>query len=79
VRSNTCPIHNDPFFSQRAAKLARVAAAAEHASVYIAFACKADMDSGSDYRYSATCKENFEQETLGVFFSVNAANRCAKE
>ena len=36
------------------------------ASVYIAFACKADMDSGSDY--GATCEENFEQKTLGVFF-----------
>jgi hypothetical protein len=34
--------------------MARVAAAAEHASVYIAFACKADMESGSDYRYGST-------------------------
>eukprot|EP00544_Gedaniella_sp_CCMP2646_P015571 CAMPEP_0202505236 /NCGR_PEP_ID=MMETSP1361-20130828/46699_1 /ASSEMBLY_ACC=CAM_ASM_000849 /TAXON_ID=210615 /ORGANISM="Staurosira complex sp., Strain CCMP2646" /LENGTH=233 /DNA_ID=CAMNT_0049138925 /DNA_START=43 /DNA_END=741 /DNA_ORIENTATION=- len=50
----------------------------EHASVYIAFTCQSESDSGSDFRRSYYTKENFDQEVLGVFFSKANANECAK-
>ena len=52
---------------------------ARGASVYIALACKGEPDSGSDYRYSARVKDNYDQEILGVFFVCELANQCAKE
>ena len=48
------------------------------ARVYLAITAKSECDSGSDYNYSRYRRENFDQEILGVFFSLNAANRCAK-
>ena len=51
----------------------------QHASVYIAFACKSEIDSGSDFRRSFYVKDSFDQEVLGVFFSKKQANQCAKE
>jgi hypothetical protein len=79
VRSPACPIATDPYFSERATRRTRLAAAAEHACVYVACTCKAEFDSGSDFKTRAYRKENFEQQTLGVFFSMRAATRCAKE
>ena len=60
-------------------KRQRLAEQMEHGSVYIAFACKSEMDSGSDFRRSFYVKESFDQEVLGVFFSKKQANQCAKE
>jgi len=48
------------------------------ARVYLAITSKSECDSGIDYNYSRYRRENFDQEILGVFFSLNAANRCAK-
>jgi len=63
----------------RVARRERLVDQLERASVYIAFACKSELDSGSDYNRSAHIKENFNQEVLGVFFSSARANQCAKE
>lgn len=63
---------------QREARRRRQAEQMEHASVYIALACKSEMDSGSDYRRSHFIKDNFDQKILGVFFSKTLANQCAK-
>jgi hypothetical protein len=49
------------------------------ACVYLVFHCKADQDSGSDHWASSRCKENFDEEVLGVFFSLTNANKCARE
>ena len=49
------------------------------ASVYVVCRCKADFDSGSDYRFSASCKDEFDTEVLGVYFDRRAANRRARE
>lgn len=49
------------------------------ANVYIALACKSEVDSGSDYGRSYHIKESFDQEILGVFFSAAPANQCAKD
>ena len=51
----------------------------EHASVYLACACKSELDSGSDFMVSMYVKDNYDQEILGVFFSKQMANQCAKE
>ena len=48
------------------------------ACVYLAITSKSEADSGSDYRYSRYIKDNFDQEILGIFFSLATANRCAK-
>lgn len=68
----------DPETLQREARRQRIANQMEHASVYIAFTCKSELDSGSDYRRSYYIKDNFDQEVLGVFFSKANANECAK-
>lgn len=64
---------------ERLARRQRYADQMEHASVYIALHCKSEMDSGSDFRRSYYVKDNFDQEILGVFFSVTQANECAKD
>lgn len=64
--------------ARRRAEAQRRADMLEHASVYIAFTCKSEVDSGSDFRRSMYAKESFEQEILGVFFSKQQANQCAK-
>jgi hypothetical protein len=64
---------------ERLERRRRLAEQARHASVYIAFACKSDYDSGSDYRRSHWAKDSFDQEVLGVFFSRSLANQCAKD
>ena len=64
---------------QREEERKRKAAKMDHASVYIAIACKVEVDSGSDYNRSQYVKDNVDQEILGVFFSKRQANRCAKE
>lgn len=75
----------NPIQGPSAAHLARVARhrqlaeQMDHASVYIAYTCKSQLDSGSDYRRSYYTIDSFEQETLGVFFSKRAANQRAKE
>ena len=46
--------------------------------VYLAFACQSELDSESDYRRSAMCKDKFDEQLLGVFFSVAQANKCAR-
>lgn len=61
------------------AKCRRLADQMEHASVYIAFHCMSECDSGSDYRRSYWVKEKFDEEILGVFFSKALANQCARE
>ena len=48
------------------------------AYVYLAITSKSEVDSGSDYRYSQNINDNYDQEILGVFFSLTAANQCAK-
>jgi len=63
---------------EREARRQRLADQMEHASVYIALACKSELDSGSDFRRSYFVKDNFDQQILGVFFSKKEANRCAK-
>jgi hypothetical protein len=40
--------------------------------------CKSEFDSGSDYKYSRHCKDKYDEEILGIFFSLAAANRCAR-
>jgi hypothetical protein len=50
-----------------------------HASVYIAIACRSELDSGSDLARSWLIKDNVDQEILGIFFSKKEANECAKE
>ena len=50
----------------------------QHASVYLALACKSESDSGSDYRRSYYTKDNYDQEVLGVFFSPRQAVQCAR-
>ena len=47
------------------------------AVVYIAFTCKSEFESG-DYRYSYFHKDKFDEEMLGVFFSLEQANKCAR-
>jgi hypothetical protein len=47
--------------------------------VYVVLTCKSEGDSGSDYRYSAQVKDNFDQEILGIYFTLTKANKCAKE
>jgi len=51
---------------------------AGEACVYIAFARKADADCG-DWRFNQQNKDKFDEELLGVFFSLTKANKCAKE
>lgn len=50
---------------------------ARGACVYIAYACKSEPG-GGDFSYSPSTKDNFDEETLGVFFSRRQANVCAK-
>jgi uncharacterized Zn finger protein len=50
----------------------------EHASVYIAIACKSELDSGKVFRRSRRIKDNVDQEILGIFFSKKKANECAR-
>jgi len=50
---------------------------ARGACVYIAHACKSELDSGSDFQ-SYYFKENYDHETLGMFFTLARANQCAK-
>ena len=79
TQSKQAPI---PVVSQdmgRAAKRRRQIAKLEHASVYLVFACKSEYDSGSDYMRSARCKDRYDQECLGTFFSLKNANRFAKK
>ena len=64
---------------QRAARRQQYLDQMERASVYIALACKSELDSGSDFRRSYYVKDNFDQKILGVFFSLAQANQCAKE
>ena len=45
--------------------------------MYIAFTCKSEFESG-DYRYSYFHKDKFDEEMLGVFFSLEQANKCAR-
>lgn len=52
---------------------------ARGAYVYLAISCQSEIDSGSDYRRSHTCKSNFNQEILGLFFSLRKANQCARD
>lgn len=80
ARSAQEPIHGpDQHHRARAARQRRLADQMEHASVFIAFTCKSELDSGSDYRRSYFVKDNFDQQVLGVFFSKRQANQCAKE
>ncbi len=46
--------------------------------MYIAFACETDADCG-DWRHNQQNKDMFNEELLGVFFSLTKANKCAKE
>lgn len=75
---------NDPIKGPSPAQMAEatrrreLARKMDFASVYIAFSCHSEFDSGSDYRMSYHLKDNFDQELLGVFFSKAEANRCAK-
>jgi hypothetical protein len=52
----------------------------KHASVYMAITCKSELHDERDFprRSDLDLKENFDQEILGVFFSLAAANACAK-
>ena len=52
--------------------------AAPHAHVYLAITSRSEADSGSDYRRLRYVKENYDQEILGVFFSLALANDCAR-
>lgn len=63
----------------REARRQQYAEQLEHASVYIAIACKSELDSGSDFRRSYYIKDNVDQEILGVFFSKRLANQCARD
>ena len=51
---------------------------AGEACVYMTFACEADADCG-DWRDNEQNKDKFNEELLGVFFSLTKANKCAKE
>jgi hypothetical protein len=52
----------------------------DHASVYIALACKSELDSeNGDFMRSYFTKDNVDQEILGVFFSKRKANQCARD
>ena len=48
-------------------------------SVYFVYRSKGEMDSGSSYRHSAMCEEDFDSEVLGVYLSLRHANRRARE
>lgn len=61
------------------AKAQRYSDKLNHASVYVAIACKSELDSGSDFRRSMFVKDNVDQEILGLFFSLKAANQCARD
>jgi hypothetical protein len=63
---------------QERARKYQAALRVEHASVYMAIACKSEFDSGSDYNRSNYIKENYDKQILGIFFSLAAANACAK-
>lgn len=64
---------------ERVARRQRLAEQMQHASVFVAFACKSELDSGSDYRRSMFVRDKYDQKVLGVFFSMAQANRRAKE
>ncbi|GAX13083.1 hypothetical protein FisN_2Hh591 [Fistulifera solaris] len=63
---------------ERVARRERLADQMEHASVYVAFACKSELNSGSDYYRSQFVRDKYDQEVLGVFFSLKEANLRAK-
>lgn len=63
----------------RVARRQRLADQMEHASVFVAFACKSELDSGSDYYRSRFIRGKYDQKVLGVLFSLAKTNRRAKE
>jgi hypothetical protein len=42
--------------------------------VHVVLTCKSESDSGSAY-----VKDNFDQEILGIYFTLTKSNKCAKE
>lgn len=73
------PIGTDEYYVRQKAKRKKVSKQmARGAFVYIAIACKSELDSGSDFRYSWTVKDTFDEEILGVFFDLENANKCAR-
>ena len=62
-----------------AARRNRLAQQMENASVYVAFTCKSEEDSFSDYRRSWLLKDNFDQEVIGVFFSKKRVIQCDRD
>ena len=70
----------NPVYLQRSRKRRRQQdLIAQGVSCYIALASKSELDSGSDWNYARSVKDNYDQKILGIFFSRRAANKRAKE
>lgn len=80
VESTKRIIAPNPVYIERDAKRRRTENLKQQdICVYVVLTCKSESDSGSDYNYSAHVKDNFDQEILGIYFTLTKANKLAKE